>query len=84
MKIFVKAKANSKEEKVIPPDLKLWTENERVEDYYKVYVKDPPVNGRANIAIRKILANYFNVSLSDVSLISGETSKIKIFEVSGM
>ncbi len=46
-----------------------------------VYVSEPPIDGRANIAITIALANYFSVPKSAVNLVSGYKSKIKIFEV---
>ncbi len=71
MKIFVKAKPAAKEEKILKID----------ETHYAVSVKEPPVNGRANIAIIKTLAVYFNTSPSCVNILSGQTSKQKIVEI---
>ncbi len=94
MKIFVKAKPNSKENKVIPPPLKLWDSGDlsampahagqsgRKDEYYTVSVKDPPKQGKANLAVIKILAEYFNLTQSNVTLVSGASSKIKVFEIS--
>ncbi len=71
MKIIVQAKPNAREEKV-----------EKInETYFVVSVKELPVQGRANRAIAKALAEYFRVSPSHVSLVSGFTSKTKIFEI---
>ena len=78
MKIFVKAKTGAKENKVTPPLLKLIPETE---EYYTVSVKERPVEGRANESITKLLAEHFKVSRSQVRLISGATSKRKIFEI---
>ena len=78
MKIFVKAKTGAKENKVTPPLLKLMPETE---EYYIVSVKERPVEGRANEAITKLLAEHFEVSRSQVLLISGATSKRKVFEI---
>ncbi len=80
MKVFVKAKAGAKEDKIVPPPLKLIkTEGEK--EYYVVSVKEPPRQGKANTAIKKLLAEYFKVTLSQVSLLKGESAKIKIFEI---
>jgi len=49
---------------------------------YNVSTKAPPVEGRANEAVVKIIAGYFKVPKSQVSLKTGQKSKIKIFEVS--
>lgn len=69
MKIFVKAKPRSKEERV-----------EKIDDtHFVVFVKEPPMQGKANAAITKALALHFGVSLSSVSLVSGFSSKEKVF-----
>ncbi|TRZ64169.1 MAG: DUF167 domain-containing protein [Spirochaetia bacterium] len=71
MKIFVKAKPTAKEEKIQKID----------ETHYAVSVKEPPVNGKANAAIIKALAKYFNISPSRINILSGQTSKQKIVEI---
>lgn len=71
MRIFVKAKPNAREESVEKID----------ESNFVVSVKEPPVQGRANTAIAKALAEYFNVSDSAVRMISGYSSRQKIFEI---
>ena len=85
MKIFVKAKAGAREEKVEVPAAKLWQENKKdgmgEKEWFKVFVKEPPMQGRANTAIAKALAKYFKVSPSQVRLISGASSKQKVFEI---
>lgn len=72
MKIFVKAKPRAKEEKV-----------EQInQTNFSVSVKELPVRGMANIAISRALAKHFCVHISQVNLISGFSSKQKIFEIS--
>lgn len=78
MKIFVKAKTGAKEDRVIPPPPKLILDSE---EWFIVSTKERPVEGRANEAITKLLAEYFRVARSNVRLISGATSKRKIFEI---
>lgn len=46
-----------------------------------VYVSQPPVEGKANKAVAAALADYFKVSKSQVRLLRGEKSKIKLFKV---
>ena len=71
MRIFVKAKPRSREERVA-----------RVDDtHFIVAVKDSPVQGKANAAIGKALAEYFGVPVSYIKLTSGFSSKEKTFEV---
>ncbi len=81
MRIFVKVKAGSRENKVEEPPQRLLPTDERVNDYYIVSVKEPPVEGRANDAVVRVLAEHFGVSRAQVTLLSGSTSKIKVFEI---
>lgn len=71
MRLTVVAKPKKKQVKVI----------QITQNSYSVSVTEPPVDGQANEAIIKALAKYFSLSPSQISLISGHTSKIKIFEV---
>ena len=80
MHLLIKAKTGQKENKVTPPPLKLMADPGD-EQWYTVSVKEKPVEGRANEAIIKLLAEHFKVSRSQVRLISGATSKRKVFEI---
>jgi uncharacterized protein YggU (UPF0235/DUF167 family) len=71
MKIFVKAKPSAREEKVEKID----------EQNYVVSVKEPPIKGKANEAIRNALAVYFKTGSSCVKIISGFSSRNKIIEI---
>lgn len=71
MKISVKVKAGSKKESVTQMD----------GSNYLVCVKAQPVEGKANEAIIKILSDYFNVPKSNINILRGEHSKIKVIEV---
>ncbi len=69
MRINVKAKPDSNENKI-----------EKLDDQnFVVFVKDPPVQGRANRAIIKLLSEYFHSQR--VRIVSGHTSRNKIVEV---
>ncbi len=46
-----------------------------------VYVKAPPLEGKANRAIEGALADHFRVKRTQVNLISGAKSKNKLFEI---
>ncbi len=71
MKVFVHAKPNAKVAVI-----------EKLDDtHYAVSVKEPPRENKANFAIMKMLAEHFGVSLARVRLISGASSKQKIFEI---
>lgn len=71
MKIFVKAKPGAKTELVEKID----------SSHFVVKVKEPPRQGKANEAIAKALAGYFNLPAFGVKLISGFASKEKTFEI---
>ena len=72
MKIFVKAKPSARENIVEKLD----------EEHFVVSVKEPPVQGRANRAIIEELGDYFGTGVSNISIISGHTSRNKIVEIS--
>lgn len=48
----------------------------------KVYVTSPPVGGKANKAVIKLLAEFFEVKKGGVKIIKGERSREKIVEIS--
>lgn len=69
MKIFIKAKPDSNENRV-----------EKIDDLnFIVFVKDPPVQGLANRAIIKLLSEYFHTSR--VRIVSGYISRNKTVEI---
>jgi len=72
MKIFVKAKPNSKNESV----------KKLSETNFEICVKEPPVKGQANAAVILAVAKNFQISPSRVRIISGYTSRQKIIEIS--
>jgi uncharacterized protein (TIGR00251 family) len=49
----------------------------------KVALTAPPVDGRANEALRRFLAESLNVPASAVTILSGERSRTKRIEVRG-
>ncbi len=71
MKITVYVKAGAKEERI-----------EKIrEKEYKVRVKEKPKENKANFAVIKLLAKYFQVPPSLIKLSRGEKSKRKVFEI---
>lgn len=71
MRIFVKVKLRAKFEYV-----------EKIDDqHFSVFVNAMPVDGRANRAVVRALADYFGVAPSSVSILSGMTSKQKVVEI---
>ena len=72
MKITVKVKAGAKRAKI-----------EKLSDNsFLVWVKEKPQEGKANYAVRAALADYFDIPKSRITLVNGETSKTKLFEIS--
>ena len=71
MKINVKAKPGAKEEKIEKID----------ENNFLVSVKERPEKGKANEAIRNVLAVYFKVASSRIKIVSGYSSRNKIIEI---
>ena len=72
MRIQVKVKPRSKTEDIT---------REMDEDVYVVRVKEPPVEGKANRAVLKLLAKHFGVPESRLRIVSGLTGKNKVIEV---
>ena len=62
--IFVKVKSAAKEEKIEKIDKR----------NFRISVKEPPVEGRANQAVIKALAKYLGIATSNIKIISGLTS----------
>lgn len=66
--------------KVIPRSSK----NEIVkisEEEYKVKITAPPVDNKANDMVIKVLAEYFNVPKSNLTIIGGKTARTKIIKI---
>ncbi|KST62984.1 DUF167 domain-containing protein [Mastigocoleus testarum] len=67
----VKAKLNSKQQKII----------EELDGSLTVHLKSPPVDGKANQELIKILAKKFNIPKSNVTIKSGASSRHKLIEI---
>jgi uncharacterized protein (TIGR00251 family) len=70
MKIQVKVKPNSKTQEVSQEG-----------NSFAVKVKEPAREGKANLAVIKLLAEHFGVPKSQVSIVSGLRSRTKVIEV---
>lgn len=53
------------------------------DDALKIAVTSPPVDGKANQAVAGYLAKVLGVAKRDINLSSGQTSRRKVFQVSG-
>ncbi len=71
MRYMVKVKPTAREEKVETRD----------DGSLFVSVKEPPIQGRANQGVCRVLAAHFGLSLASVRILSGHTSRIKLIEV---
>ena len=54
------------------------------ETWLRIALTAPPVDGKANEAARRFLAEALDVSKSSVSLLSGQTARLKRFAVAGI
>jgi UPF0235 protein PCC7424_0673 len=75
MKIRCKIKPNSKKGNLIQ---KSQDENG---EFFEISVREPAIEGKANLAVIKLLSKEFCVSKSRVSLRTGVKSRFKIFEI---
>ncbi len=70
-KIFITAKPSARENRV-----------ERIDPtHFKIWVKEPPDEGRANTAVLRELAGFLGVPKSSLELVSGHKSKQKVFSL---
>jgi len=53
-------------------------------DAVKVRVSSPPVDGTANAELIKFLAKILGVAKADVQIVSGQTSKTKRVQITGV
>lgn len=52
------------------------------ENQYKVWVKSPPVDGKANEEVVQIVSDYFNHRKGLIKIIKGQSSTLKVIELS--
>ena len=55
-----------------------------VGDAYKLDINAPPVDGKANEACVRFLAGLAGVAPSRIRIVSGLTSRVKVFEIEGI
>lgn len=71
MRISVKVKPNARQNSI----------NQVGENIFEVRVTVPPEKGKANKKVIELLAKHFHTAKSNIDLVSGETSKEKVFEI---
>ena len=71
MKLSVHVKPGSRKESI-----------EKIsESEWVVKIKDPPVEGRANAGLIRMLSEHLNVPKSRITILKGQTSRKKIVEI---
>lgn len=78
MKLAIKATPNAKKSEILG-----WENDPIAGKVLKVKIAAPPVEGKANKAIIAFLADQFGLPKSKVTLLKGETGRIKRFELEG-
>ena len=71
MKIFVSVKTNAKEDAVQSVN----------GSHYSVRIKVSPVQGKANEALLRLMADFLDIPVSRLRIVSGFSSKQKVLEV---
>lgn len=72
MRITVRAKPGSRQASV-----------KKISDTeYEVAVTEQPEKGRATAAVRRAISKHLGVAQSRLSLVMGESSRTKVFEIS--
>lgn len=71
MKFFVKAHPNAHKNQII----------QLSNSEFEVYTTATPENNKANEAIIQLLAKHFRIGKTKITLITGEKSKNKVFEI---
>jgi len=71
MKLEIQVKPNSRRESV----------EKQPDGSYKVSLNAPPAEGRANERLIEVLAVFFKVPKSSVSILRGQTGRKKLVEV---
>ncbi len=70
MRLTVKVKPRSSQNKMVC-----------VDGIYTVYLKNSPVENKANVELINVLSKHFNVAKKDISIYRGLKSKTKIVDI---
>jgi uncharacterized protein (TIGR00251 family) len=76
MKLHVKATPNARKSEVIG-----WENDPVLGRMLRVRIAAPPLEGKANTALRSLLADWLGISKSRVSLDKGAKSRVKTFSI---
>ncbi len=69
MRYFVTVKARAREDRVEVIDA----------NHFSISVKAAPIEGKANLSVRRLLARTLGIPPSCLRLVAGETGKKKVF-----
>ncbi|OGL31307.1 hypothetical protein A3F37_03005 [Candidatus Saccharibacteria bacterium RIFCSPHIGHO2_12_FULL_41_12] len=72
MKVTIKVKPSSKKGEFVQPAF---------DGSLLVHVKEPAIGGKANRAVIKLLAEHYDVTKSQIEIIRGLTSSIKVISI---
>jgi hypothetical protein len=54
---------------------------QKTKDFFEIKVKEKPEQGKANQAIKKVLAKFFRVDQTAIKIIKGHYQKNKIIKI---
>jgi uncharacterized protein (TIGR00251 family) len=76
MKLVVRAVPNASRSEISG-----WEEDPRAGRVLRVRIAAPPIEGKANTALREFLAKSLGLSKSSVTLEKGDSSRLKTFTI---
>ena len=76
MQLHVRATPNARRSEIVG-----WEEEAQVGRVLRVRIAAPPVDGKANVALREFLAKSLGLSKSLVTLEKGGSSRYKTFRI---
>lgn len=80
MKISIRVVPNAKKSRVVEEENSLSSKGGSASGG-KVYVTAPPVDNKANKAVIKALADYFNTKKKSINIVKGMHSRNKVVEI---
>ncbi len=76
MKINVRIVPNSKKSEIVGEEDNLFGEK-----ILRIKVASPPIEGKANKELIKVLSEYYNVSKNNIKILRGDKSRSKVLEI---
>lgn len=66
----------------VKPNAKISTLEEQPDGSWVAKVKAPPIEGRANEALRILVSEHFGIRRSQITIRAGAASRLKLLEIS--